>query len=917
MKSFLTFLFLAFSFAVYAQECEITVQNVTFEASNSMTFDVFLKNTGGSPLTYSHGSYAWTYDVSLLNGGTPAFTLIPGFSDFPAEAHPPSALITSPNILRTSSNMPGSNGAIAPDQSLRLYRFRLQTSAASFSSQYFNLVWKSDVTPYTRLYSWNSGSGLPAEVSSPQLINQFLIEENFAYGEIANPDITAVTSNWLRHSGAAGPGYITTSLSYPGYTSSGVGGAVFFTKGASGVNDGDVNRTFDSVVTDNNIYASFLLNVDTAFSTADYFFHFGPKTIGTNFRARLFARLNTTGWSVGLSKSTETRVDDNTVLSFDQSYLLVLKYTYSTATTTDDIVTLYVYDAGIPVSEPGTPLVTIGPIGAGLAGDLLNVGAIAIRQGTNTPTSVIDGIRIGTTWEDIFPPVTGDPVLIASPPSLSGFNYAVGSGPSASQYYNLSGSSLTPSSGSITVTGSTNYEVSLNNTIFSPSVSVLYVTGTLAATPIYVRLKAGLSAGTYNGQLMANSGGGAPTVNVTCNGSVIKPEPTNHVTNFTGVNGVPAYSVITLSWSDAIGPDIIPDGYLVRASSYSFDSILVPIDGSIVANGLWNQNALQGVQTVTFSGLNADRTYYFKIFPYTNSGTLIDYKIDGIVPQFSIATSPVPSLPLVEKFEYPTGSDLTGNGWVGHSSAGINPIKIVEPALTYPGYFASGQGKSVFLTTSGEDVNKAFDSVKTGSVYSSFMVKVDSAKLAGDYFFHIGPQNTTSLYYAKVFVKDSLGNIGFGIAKNQNSAVVYTACVYQLNTTYLIVAKYTYNNLSTTDDEAALWINPVLNGIEPTPDLIVTDAGTDALSFGMVALRQGSTASAAAVTISGIRVAETWIPGSSASTFQLSVTVANGWNMVSIPGLHPVNQTVLTWWPGKDPQAAMFGYSSGYIILMY
>ena len=48
------------------------------------------------------------------------------------------------------------------------------------------------------------------------------------------------------------------------------------------------------------------------------------------------------------------------------------------------------------------------------------------------------------------------------------------------------------------------------------------------------------------------------------------------------------------------------------------------------------------------------------------------------------------------------------------------------------------------------------------------------------------------------------------------------------------------------------------------------------------------------------------------STFPLTVNVNGGWNMVSIPGLHPTNQLVLTWWPGKDPAASMFKYSGGY-----
>ena len=52
--------------------------------------------------------------------------------------------------------------------------------------------------------------------------------------------------------------------------------------------------------------------------------------------------------------------------------------------------------------------------------------------------------------------------------------------------------------------------------------------------------------------------------------------------------------------------------------------------------------------------------------------------------------------------------------------------------------------------------------------------------------------------------------------------------------------------------------------------------------------------------------------GSPASTFQLSVNVANGWNMVSIPGLHPTDQNVNTWWAFRDPGANVFRYAGGY-----
>jgi hypothetical protein len=48
------------------------------------------------------------------------------------------------------------------------------------------------------------------------------------------------------------------------------------------------------------------------------------------------------------------------------------------------------------------------------------------------------------------------------------------------------------------------------------------------------------------------------------------------------------------------------------------------------------------------------------------------------------------------------------------------------------------------------------------------------------------------------------------------------------------------------------------------------------------------------------------------STFALTVSIADGWNMVSIPGLHPVNQNVNTWWAYRDMGANVFKFLGGY-----
>ena len=632
--------------------------------------------------------------------------------------------------------------------------------------------------------------------------------------------------------------------------------------------------------------------------------HLGTGT--SSFAARVFVQPSATVGKInfGISNSS-TAAYATTPTDYDllTTYLAIVKYEVANPTSN---VSLWVLPTGIPPTEAsaGVPEITT-TLGTGLA----SIEGIYLRQYSSSQNITVDGIRVATAWEDLFPVLSG-PVLSVVPGTLSNFSYLVGAGPSVSQSYSLTGSELTPASGNITVTGSTNYEVSTNNSTFSPSVSVAY-SGAALNTTIYVRLKAGLPAAFYNTELIANAGGGATTVNVNCNGYVQKPEPSNHVTSFAGVLGIPTYYYINLTWVDASGASV-PDGYLIKVSDIDYASIIDPVDGTPETDDLFVQNVAQGSQAYTF-GFNSGTTYYFKIYPYTNSGSAINYKTDGSIPQYTLATSAAPSFPIIENFNYTTGSSLTSNGWIAHSGAGTNPILVNDTPLSYTGYLNSGLGKSVTMTTTGEDDNRAFNSVTGNSVYASFMVNITTAQLPGDYIFNFAPENSSFYYYGRVFVKKNAGDsLAFGVAKNITGSVIYTPFEYFLNTTYLIVVKYTFNPGTTTDDEAKLWINPVLNGTEPAADLTQTDAGTDALSLGMFALRQGTASSGANLILGGIRVADSWIPGSTPTTFQLTVSINNGWNMVSVPGSHPVDQNVNTWWSGKDPAAGVFRFSGGY-----
>ncbi len=110
------------------------------------------------------------------------------------------------------------------------------------------------------------------------------------------------------------------------------------------------------------------------------------------------------------------------------------------------------------------------------------------------------------------------------------------------------------------------------------------------------------------------------------------PEPTNYPTNYSARN-------IHLQWTGAAGP-VFPDGYLVRMSSVGFAAIQTPVDGTPVANSATDKNIPGSSVETWFGGLNPLTTYYFKIFGYSGTGSVINYKVDGTIPQVSITTTP-------------------------------------------------------------------------------------------------------------------------------------------------------------------------------------------------------------------------------------------------------------------------------------
>jgi hypothetical protein len=231
--------------------------------------------------------------------------------------------------------------------------------------------------------------------------------ENFNYGStvdtLTNPANAGV--NWQSHSGTKGSFtsslvYNTTSLTYAGYSSSGVGGSVEVW-GTSRTED--ANRVLP-LYSNGSVYASFLVRIDTvatASTTGDYFVHlcdtFGTGTL-SNLKARLFVKMGSVAstFKLGLSKGGAGTVAVFTNdYAFGTTLLVVLKYKFDLTATSNDSTFAYIFNSGIPSTEPTSATL----VSTDVSSDLSRVRSICLRQGSAaTFRGLVDGIRVSDSW---------------------------------------------------------------------------------------------------------------------------------------------------------------------------------------------------------------------------------------------------------------------------------------------------------------------------------------------------------------------------------------------------------------------------------------------------------------------------------------------------------------------------------------
>src|SRR6056297_194917 len=102
----------------------------------------------------------------------------------------------------------------------------------------------------------------------------------------------------------------------------------------------------------------------------------------------------------------------------------------------------------------------------------------------------------------------------------------------------------------------------------------------------------------------------------------IKPEPTNHATNFRRERSV------NLSWTNSETPDY----YMIKMNNTGCGDFSAPVDETTYT-GSDNLKIINGTSTnYEWSNLPADATYYFIIIPFNGSSGSENYKTDGSIP---------------------------------------------------------------------------------------------------------------------------------------------------------------------------------------------------------------------------------------------------------------------------------------------
>lgn len=266
-----------------------------------------------------------------------------------------------------------------------------------------------------------------------------LLTENFEY-ELGN---LYSQGGWLKYgTQAAGPvQVIDNALTYPDYQDKAVGKAVHLTQVASGE---DLMRAVsETAISSGKVYLSALVKVN-AVADDQYFLAFiQPTSAGIVDKktppenTRLIASKGSADgkFVFKISRNSATLFESTEEFELGKTYLVVMSYEFKEGTK-NDVVQLWVNPA-VASTEP-KPNATINSA-THTGADMKSFQAIELRQGSSAtkvgPEVIVDAIRVGTAWTDLFDVASTEPTMTVTPTVVyDGSAVAIGSSTTFATY---------------------------------------------------------------------------------------------------------------------------------------------------------------------------------------------------------------------------------------------------------------------------------------------------------------------------------------------------------------------------------------------------------------------------------------------------------------------------------------------------
>ncbi len=445
----------------------------------------------------------------------------------------------------------------------------------------------------------------------------------------------------------------------------------------------------------NTFYYSFLLNLSATTATGDYFITLGDPGTGTSYFGRIFAKTNGAGYNLGVTKlaNVASAVFGSTVFNYNQTYLVVVRYTFVTGASNDEV---YVWVNPSLSSEPATGSALAFITTTASDPSNTNVGNFHWHNRTaNNPVGSFDGVRVayGATsadaWTALNASSVATPSLSILSPMTSFGNICINTeaGPNS---FTISGSNLTTADVTVGALSGFTYSATAGGT-YTPSLSITQAGGTFSQS-VYVKFTP-TAVQSYNGNIPVSGGGVSTAVNAAASGSGVNDAPI--VTSGTA-------SAITQTTATVAGTITNPGCSAITGYGIEYSTTTGFANGT--GTNVAASNLSSGNFSADLSGLVTGTTYFFHAWATNSAGT--SYGTEG---SFTTAT-PDPQI-LV--------STLTSFGDVClTTTAGPNSFSITGTNLTTADVTVSALDGFSYSTTSGGTYTSTLTLTQTGGSFS-------------------------------------------------------------------------------------------------------------------------------------------------------------------------------------------------------